>query len=273
MVNGRLQDWVESSDRGFSYGDGVFTSTPVRSGKALLLDRHLARLARDCSRLSIAFPDTAILAEEARQICREHGEAILKIQVTRGPGGRGYGLPDSPRPTRVLGVHACPRYDSRLHEDGISVRICKHRLGWNTALAGVKHMNRLEQILARAEWNDDSAQEGLMLDHAGSVVEGTMSNIFVARKGRLITPLLDRCGVAGVMRGLILEIAASLGIPAEQRCIELPELAEADEIFLTNAVIGLWPVSRIETFMFSVGPLTRRLARSLSEILTREMTD
>lgn len=273
MVNGRFQDWVGSSDRGFQYGDGVFTSTPVRSGRALLLDRHLARLARDCGRLNIPSPSAATLGDEVRQICRQHPDAVLKIQVTRGPGGRGYRLPDPARPTRVLSIHPCPNFDARLNEEGVTVKICKHRLGWNTALAGVKHMNRLEQILARAEWNEESVQEGLMLDQVGNVVEGTMSNVFLARQRRLITPLLDRCGVDGVMRGLILEIASTLGIPAEQRRIGLSDLAEAEEIFLTNAVIGLWPVSRIETFTYAVGALTRHLARSVDEVLAGEVAD
>lgn len=273
MVNGRFQDWVGSSDRGFHYGDGVFTSAAVRSGRALLLDRHLARLARDCDQLSIPFPGTATLTEEAHRLCQARIEGVLKIQVTRGPGGRGYRLPDSPMPTRVLSLHPVPRYDSRLCEDGVSVRICDHRLGWNTALAGVKHMNRLEQILARAEWDDDSPEEGLMLDQDGSVVEGTMSNVFLVRRHRLITPLLDRCGVAGVMRGLLLEIASRLGIPVEQRRVKPSEFDDTDEMFLTNAVIGLWPVRRIETIELAVGPLTRRLVGAVDEILARETPD
>lgn len=261
LVNGRFSDdhasWL---DRGFQYGDGVFTTLPVRGGQAVLLDRHVARLARDCDRLGVRFDCAAEIADEADRLCRMIPDAVLKIQITRGSGGRGYRIPHSSLPTRVLTLHSPSWYDESFRTRGVTVRVCNHRLGWNAALAGVKHMNRLEQILARAEWSDERVQEGLMLDQAGFLIEGTMSNLFFIQNARLRTPLLDQCGVHGIMRALVLEVAAGHGIPVEQGRFPRAELDRADEMFLTNSVIGLWPVSRIENMPIPVGPLTRRLA-------------
>lgn len=270
MINGRFDTCVEPSDRGFQYGDGVFTTMPVRSARAVLLRRHLLRLARDCGRLRIDCPDLEILAGEARRICRDCSQGILRIQITRGPGRRGYRIPESPRPTRVLSVHSSPVDQSGRSENGIVVRICRQRLGWNTALAGVKHMNRLEQILARAEWSDDVHAEGLMLDQDDNVVEGTMSNVFLVRGGRLLTPRLDRCGVEGIMRGLVLELAEQAGIPTEQGSIAVGDLAVADELFVTNSVIGLWPVVQIDQVRLPVGKLSRRLAALVQHVMAGE---
>jgi 4-amino-4-deoxychorismate lyase len=259
LVNGRLDNRVEWCDRGFQYGDGVFTTLPIRSGRPILLGRHVARLERDCGRLGIPFDYSDEVVAEALELCRHQPNGILKIQVTRGPGGRGYRPPEAPRPTRVLSTHNCPDYDPGLWLSGVAVRMCVNRLGCNTALAGIKHMNRLEQILARAEWGADTVHEGLMLDQNGLLIEGTMSNVFLVRGGRLMTPRLDRCGVAGIMRSLIMETARQEGIAIEERAISAAELPTAEEIFLTNSTIGIWPVSRLESACLPVGPLTARL--------------
>lgn len=273
MVNGRYHDFVELTDRGFQYGDGVFTTARVRSGRPVLLRRHLDRLSRDSRRLQIDIPDPAVIAREALEICSDCNHGVLKLQVTRGPGERGYRLPEEPKPTRALTVHPLPPDASRHRETGVRVRFCRHRLGWNMALAGVKHMNRLEQVLARSEWDDDAVAEGLMLDQAGHVVEGTMSNLFLVRQERLVTPLLDCCGVEGLMRGLILEIASKAGIPAESRRVPVAELADADEMFLTNSLIGVWPVIQLGDIPFAVGSLTRHLASLAEEIMAQETSD
>jgi len=125
----------------------------------------------------------------------------------------------------------------------------------NSALAGIKHLNRLDQVIARNEWRCHSIHEGIMLDADGYVVEGTMSNLFLVKNGKLMTALLDRAGVAGIMRSVILEQARLRAIDLEIRRIRLNELITADEIFLTNSVIGVWPVRQFETRRYQVGPL------------------
>jgi len=259
LVNGQIDNRVEWCDRGFQYGDGVFTTLPICSGRAAFLDRHLARLANDCGRLGIPFRCASEVAAEANQLCRHNPNGVLKIQITRGPGGRGYRPPGQPQPTRVLSVHKGSDYDPSLWLQGVTVRMCSNRLGCNSALAGIKHMNRLEQILARAEWHVETVHEGLMLDQEGFLIEGTMSNVFLARGGRLVTPKLDRCGVAGIMRSLVIETARQEGIAVEERPIPPAELVHAEEVFLTNSNIRVWPVSRLESVPLPIGPLTRRL--------------
>jgi 4-amino-4-deoxychorismate lyase len=266
LVNGLVTHFVDYSDRGFQYGDGVFTTTPVRQGRPALLERHMDRLARDADRLAIEFPHREIV-RDLNALLDESSEGILKIQVTRGSGGRGYRMPDIRRTTRVLSVHPPLRLDSQLALRGASTRFCRQRLGCNEALAGVKHMNRLEQILARSEWSDKDIFEGLMLDYEGNLIEGTMTNVFVVKQGVLCTPRLDRCGVEGVMRALVLELAAREGYQACERRMVPEELEAADEIFLTNSVVGVVPVSRVEQETIPVGQITRALQRAVARSL------
>lgn len=266
LVNGVATHFVDCLDRGFQYGDGVFTTTPVRHGRPIVLERHMARLARDAARLAIPFPHREIVRDVSALI-DEYPEGILKIQVTRGSGGRGYRVPDVPDSTRVISVHPPPHVDPQLTLRGGAVRICHQRLGCNRALAGVKHMNRLEQILARSEWSDADVFEGLMLDYDGNLIEGTMTNVFVVDQGVLTTPLLDRCGVDGVMRSLVLESAAREGYAVCERRIVPDEIKACSEIFLTNSVVGIVPVRRIEKDTFPVGQMTRALQRMVVHTL------
>lgn len=263
LVNGLPSSEVQAADRGFQYGDGVFTTVAVRSGAPELWLRHLDRLERDARALAIPPPDRDVLTADARQLLAGTGDAILKILWTRGMGGRGYRPPEHSTPTRVLMRHAWPEYPPPLDPSGAVVRLCRTRLGHNPALAGIKHLNRLEQILASTEWRREEADEGLLLDGQGWLVEGTLSNLFLVRRGVLLTPRLDRCGVSGLMRGLVLEVAHELGVPVEQRRLALAELWDADEAFLTNSVRQLWPIAAIEHRRFDRGPITERIQRQL----------
>lgn len=269
MVNGHFTRHIECSDRGFQYGDGVFTTTPLQGGTAAFLNRHVARLANDAKRIGIPFPRDELLNDLSSLLEFAH-DGILKIQVTRGCGGRGYRSPDPARPTRVLSVHPPVVLDSRHATQGVAVRFCRHHLACNELLAGIKHMNRLEQILARAEWSDPDIFEGLMLDVEGNLIEGTMSNVFVVRGGVLNTPILDRCGVEGVMRNLVLELAVQHGYPVNQGRIRPSELGGADEIFLTNSVIGVYPVRSVEGRSCAVGPLASALRQLIHRARDRE---
>jgi 4-amino-4-deoxychorismate lyase len=271
LVNGAPVSSIEVSDRGFQYGDGVFTTLPVHHGIPLFLPLHFDRLERDCGRLSIPFPGRDVLVPEIHSLCAARPDGVLKIQITRGMGGRGYRPLDQPTPTRVLGIHPPPEHPANLADKGVTVRFCQTRLGINPALAGLKHMNRLEQILARAEWPLGDIREGLMLDAEGHVVEGTMTNLFLVRRGKLVSPKLDLCGVAGVMRGVVMEAAAALGLTVEETRLVPDDLFSADELFLTNSVIGLWPIRRIEDRDFPVGPVTKEISRWLTSRIQRQI--
>ncbi|WKJ91765.1 aminodeoxychorismate lyase [Methylomonas montana] len=264
LLNGEHRHCVDVSDRGFQYGDGLFETIEVLQGKPLFLDRHLKRLAEGCRRLLIPMPDSALLEQEARQLAESAERAVLKLIVTRGSGGRGYRQPEQIIPTRLFSLHPYPDYPLHFQTDGITVRFCRQRLSINPNLAGIKHMNRLEQILARAEWQDETIQEGLMLDSQDHVVEGTMSNLFIAKAGNLYTAPMTQCGVAGIVRGLLMEFARQISLPLFEQAIDQTAVLQADELFVSNAVIGVWPVKRLEAQTFSVGPLTRRLQDMLN---------
>ena len=264
LLNGEHRHCVDVSDRGFQYGDGLFETIEVLQGKPLFLDRHLKRLAEGCRRLLIPMPDSALLEQEARQLAESAKRAVLKLIVTRGSGGRGYRQPDQIIPTRLFSLHPYPDYPLHFQTGGITVRFCRQRLSINPSLAGIKHMNRLEQILARAEWQDETIQEGLMLDSQDHVVEGTMSNLFIVKGGSLYTAPMTECGVAGIVRELLMEFARQISLPLFEQAIDQTAVVQADELFVSNAVIGVWPVKRLEAQTFSVGPLTRRLQDMLN---------
>ncbi len=275
-VNGSQRDHLALADRGLHYGDGVFETMVIHAGKVPLWQRHWRRLLVGCGRLGIVGLDGRRLADEVAASSRGCERGIIKLIVTRGEGGRGYRPPrdsEAGPPTRILLRSLWPTYPDYFWREGITARLCGIRLAANPALAGIKHLNRLEQVMARREWYDPDIAEGLMCDQMGNVVEGTQSNIFVVRAGRLLTPPVEHCGVAGVMRGLILDEATAWGLAAEERLLPLAELARSEEVFVCNAVIGVWPLRRLEQWSFPHGPVTRRVAQATASALLSTDTD
>lgn len=265
LINGQAGDHVSAFDRGLQYGDGLFETIAVRDGAPLLFDHHLRRLAEGCRRLRMPAPDPALLAREAASLCDGATRAVLKLIVTRGPGRRGYRIAtdEPPAPTRIVMLLPAPAMAAEDYRQGIALRLCQTRLGANPALAGLKHLNRLEQVLARAEWDDPEIREGLMMDREGAVIEGTMSNLFIVSAGKLRTPALGDCGVAGILRARVLETAAAHGITATEGRLLPGDVEAADEAFVCNSLIGVVPVCRFERTELAVGPLTRRLMAAL----------
>ncbi|MHA3738870.1 aminodeoxychorismate lyase [Pseudomonas sp. Eth.TT006] len=257
-VDGQPADALSLKDRGLAYGDGLFETIAVHGGQPVLLDRHLARLAEGCARLALA-ADLERVRQELLSYAAAMGEGVLKLILTRGDGLRGY-APDPAAPgRRILQGNPPAAYPAAHGEQGVRLFPCVTRLANQPLLAGLKHLNRLEQVLARAEWRDSEHAEGLMLDQAGRVIEGVFSNLFLVRDGVLITPDLRRCGVAGVMRAEILFQAESLAIPTQISDISLEQLQWADEVFICNSVYGVWPVRAYAALSWPVGPLTRKL--------------
>lgn len=169
LVNGKVSSRIEIADRGLQYGDGLFETIAIRDERAILYSSHLKRLEDGCRRLSIPLIARRILDKEIFKLCRGVSRGVLKVIVTRGSGGRGYQPPSQPQPTRILSVHPWPNYPSLFIEYGITLRVCHTSLGYNPCLAGIKHLNRLEQVLARSEWENPMIPEGLMLDSQGQV--------------------------------------------------------------------------------------------------------
>jgi 4-amino-4-deoxychorismate lyase len=244
-VNGRHRSTLDFRDRGLQYGDGLFETMRVRQQRIRLLDHHLDRLTEGCRRLGIGGQGGAQLRAELERMARRRDDGILKLIVTRGSGPRGYRASGREHPTRVVSLHALSK--AGLHEAvPVRVRLCATPVSVNTRLAGLKTLNRLDSVLARAEWRDVRVWEGLMSDPDGNWVCGTMSNLFVRHGVLVATPLLDKCGVAGVMRRWVLESAASVGLRVEQRRIRCEDLMSAEEIFMSNAVVGIRSVRAIE---------------------------
>ncbi|MDO8843371.1 aminodeoxychorismate lyase [Methylicorpusculum sp.] len=270
LVNGQIKHEIAITDRGFSYGDGLFETIEIDRGIPLFFNRHLKRLSAGCQRLRIPLFETDLLIAEVKQALQGEEHGVLKIIITRGSGGRGYRQPDPVTPTRVISVHPSPEYPSHFQTQGVNLIFCETRLGLNPALAGVKHLNRLEQVMARAEWNSDTIQEGLMQDIQGHVIEGTMSNFFLVKGNRLITSFIDQCGVAGIMRSVVMDCADELDIAVSEQWLDKADLLEADELFICNSLIKIWPVSNLESQVYPVGPMTRAISQRVDIKRSRE---
>ncbi len=259
-INGRNGAAIDCRDRGLQYGDGLFETMRVRRRGVRLLDFHLQRLLAGCARLRIELPHIALLRREIARAAALREEGVLKLIVTRGAGARGYRRPARERATRILMLGSLPAYAGAAEPRPARVRLCATRLGANERLAGLKSLNRLESVLARMEWRDERIFEGLMLDTDGYVVCGTMSNVFFRRGANLVTPPTDRCGVEGVMRRWVLEQAHSIGLRASVRRVRIEDLDDAQELFLSNAVMGLMPVGLITRGDRRVRPPSRQTA-------------
>jgi 4-amino-4-deoxychorismate lyase len=241
-VNGVAGASIDALDRGLQYGDGVFETMRVRRGTVRFLDYHLERLADGCRRLAIPPHNPRRLRSELARVAAGRRDAVLKLIVSRGVGPRGYRPSGRETSTRVISIHPLSPAALDTEDAPARVRMCRMRLGINATLAGLKTLNRLESVLARAEWQDAGIWEGMMRDTDDYIVGGTMSNLFVRRGSILITPLLDRCGIAGVMRRWVLQEAAAMRLRVAERRITWDSLAGAHEAFMTNAVVGIVPV-------------------------------
>lgn len=266
LINGEPGDSIAVSDRGLLYGDGLFETLAVQRGVCEFWDRHIQRLLLGCERLRIPAPAPSLLKTEAARLSAGQSHAVLKIIITRGSGGSGYQPPLSVASTRMLLLSDWRERPAENSRSGVQLRVCHQRLSRNTTLAGIKHLNRLEQVLARSEWNSTEIAEGLMLDEQDQVIEGTFTNLFLVEDGQLITPAVDQCGVAGVLRGLIFELASACGIAYRETTVPRERLMRAQELFITNSLIGIWPVCVVEQQRFLPGAVTRQLQQALLDI-------
>lgn len=261
LINGRVGDVIDVDDHGLQYGDGLFETIAVVNGEPRRLPLHLDRLERGCVRLGIRCPPRELLVSEITSVAGSEERAVLKLILTRGADGRRYKPSENAEPTRIIRLHDWPHRPAHWWETGVAVRWCTTTLAEQPLLAGIKHLNRLEHVLARREWSDPDLTEGLLCDGRGHLICGTASNVFLVHGTTLSTPRIDRCGVAGTVRAAVLSLAPQIGLPATEKELSVPDVATAGEIFLTNALIGVWPISRIGGQQFRVGPVTRRLQK------------
>jgi len=257
LVDGRPGDVFPADDRGLLYGDGVFRTLRVDAGQPRWWDEQVAKLGRDCASLGLVAPEPGVWLTDLQHLALPPCNGILKLLVTRGSGERGYRPPPAARTRRMMVFEAIEF--SPDPPTGLTLRVCVLRLGWQPRLAGVKHLNRLENVLARAEWDAPEIDEGLLLDQSGKVISGVMSNLFIWQRNRLLTPRLDRCGVAGLARDRLMQKALAAGIEVQETELDLRAVYEAEEVMLTNSVRGLRRVARLEAQCWPDSVISQRL--------------
>lgn len=247
LVDGDDAGLVPASDRGLAYGDGLFETVALIDGVARHWDRHLARLSQGAKRLGMEAPEPACWAGDIDRLTLTHGSAraVLKLMLTRGSGGRGYAPPPDARPRRISQLLPWPQWPLSWATEGLRLSLCATRLAQNPVLAGLKHLNRLEQVLAAREVVMHGTDDGFMLSMDGRLIETTRANVFLVFGNQLVTPRLTDCGISGVMRDVLMDHLPNAGLQLQEGDIELEDLARCDEIFLTNALIGVWPVAAI----------------------------
>lgn len=245
-IDGAAGDTVPVDDRGLMYGDGLFETILCREAAPRFLGQHLARLAAGCAALGIEAPDAGLLAAEIRRAAALAADGVIRLVVTRGSSAeRGYGPPAQPRPRRIIARYPLP---PAVAADSGGIRACHSPVhaGLSPQLAGIKHLNRLENVLARARLAGSGCAEAIMSLHTGELVGGTQSNLFVRLDGRLLTPAIELAGVRGVMRGVVLREAARLGLEVVECRLRPADLLGAEEIFFSNVRVGIWPVRQLE---------------------------
>jgi 4-amino-4-deoxychorismate lyase len=262
LVNGEISTLVETSNRGLNYGDGLFETLLVQNGRPHRWQAHMDRLGTGCERLGLPMPPQSILLREVQTVSAGLVDAVVKIIISRGGVVRTYMPQEDENCVRIVSAHRYPKGIAELARKGVRARICDLRLAIQPALGGMKHLNRLEQVLASAELRKTGVAEGILLDRDDNVVCAVSANIFLVMEDQLLTPRLDLCGVRGVVRAHIL---ANFSARCEQRRVTLDMLHEADEVFVCNTVKGIVPVTAIDEHEFDIGLVTREMQTWLME--------
>jgi len=265
LVDGEPRPEISATDRGLAYGDGIFRTLAASAGRPCFWTRHYSKLAHDAAVLKLQLPRADVLEGEVRAVCKDHEACAVKIIVTRGAGPRGYSYTGHERPTRIVSAGPLPPGTIGNRVSGVKVRLCALRLSAQPALAGVKHLNRLENVLARAEWQDPEIAEGILCDAQGHVIAGTMTNLFIGIDGALATPGLERCGVAGVTRERVMEAAGRHGVACAVTTLSWTDVLGADEVFLVNSLAGVWPVRDLDGEPRTPGEMTRTVQQWLGQ--------
>ena len=270
QINGKLTNKINIEDRAIQYGDGVFETIAVKEKLLEFWKEHYQRLNKGCKILKIKCPKELFLRKEINKFIKKTKKKkfVLKIIISRGIGGRGYNPPRNSKPTRILGIYDWPNYPEINFTKGIIMDVCKTRISSQPFLSQIKHLNRLEQIIARSEWQSKTISESIMLDFNDNVIEGTMSNIFGVKKNIFYTPNIKFSGIEGIMRGVILKLLKKNKKKYMIKKIMLKELLKFDEVFVCNSIFGIWPVIKISKKKFSFGEKTKEIINFLSYKMT-----
>ncbi|PHM75168.1 aminodeoxychorismate lyase [Xenorhabdus kozodoii] len=246
-INGNQCDHLPVNDRAVQFGDGCFTTIRVEQGLPALLPLHIKRLQKGVEKLSMPALDWSQLETHMKQIVERCESGVLKVILSRGAGGRGYGFDDTMKPTQILSLSSYPKRYIAQRQEGVSLALSPISMGINPHLAGIKHLNRLEQVLIKRFIEQSGADEALVLDSNGILAECCTANIFWRKGKNVYTPDLRQCGVEGVMRQKIIELLAAKSDYNLSYVMRYPEvLAHADEVLICNSLMPVVPVSRIQ---------------------------
>lgn len=254
-----IDDSWPASSRLVQYGDGLFETIAFVRGKPVLWELHWQRFINGCDALFLPQAEEAIFLERARTLA-DGEDCIIKWVYGAAQGGRGYQRSDVIDTAVHFSKHLRPLYPASYAQQGICCAISDSPVSENTALAGIKHLNRLDSVLASRQRSEQIA-EVMLLDSADNLVEASMSNVFAIKSKQLYTPDLQKAGVAGVMRAYILQLSQQLDIPTHITTISLSELSQMDEVFVCNSVNGIWPVLEI----LQVGSYQTDLGKQLQQ--------
>lgn len=263
LINGQPRDAISVEDRGLLYGDGVFETILYLDGNAILFDEHFSRLKRGCNQLSLAEQNPMMVKAEI-DLVAENQDCVVKVMVTRGERSRGYRFDENDMShSRIVYRSPIPEIPADYYEQGINLGISDYKLPLNAELAGIKHLNRLDQVLACRSW-DPRYAERLVLDQRDQLVEGTMSNIFIEQNGQWFTPALESAGVAGVLREWLVKNLSHQSASVIESSLSLDDIYSADSVFVCNSVIGIWPVREFEDKSFNISDNLRTVMRHVN---------
>ena len=268
LINGSFNSFISPLDRGFAYGDGVFRTIKVVGGLPECWPQHYQKLVADCAAINIVCPSADILMDDlsllfSADVTSENCQAVAKIIITRGEGNRGYTPPAITAPMRVVLKSAMTEYPEARFIEGVNLTVCETRLAAQPKLAGIKSLNRLENVLARMEWHNPEIAEGIMLDTSNNVIECTAANIFARFGDTLMTPSLVQCGIAGVTRQRIIDLAHTLSLHISVATFNLEKLLAADEVIICSSLYGAWQVMKIQEKAMPTGKLAANIRVAL----------
>jgi 4-amino-4-deoxychorismate lyase len=265
-INGQVETKISITDRGLAYGHGVFETVRVSKSAASLLNLHITRLVNGSKTLGISIDEVLVEKYFYDLLRLSHTDGIVKIIITAGSSQRGYAYNKPQGTCYIMQWFAISPIPLSIKNDGAALKKCNYRLPHSDKLAGLKHLNRLDQIIARAEWSDEF-YDGLMLDQDDNIIECTSNNVFILKDEIWATPKIDRCGVAGVMREYLMsELLPSLGWKVKEINLTIHTLLAADEVFICNSINGIIPVVSVENLcVFPRGKETQKINNKLCE--------
>lgn len=260
LINGQWQNNLPANDRAVQFGDGCFTTAAVKNGKLSFSEQHIRRLQLACEKLQLPFTDWALLAEEMQMLAAQQQQAVLKVIISRGSGGRGYSAANCFEPTRILSLSAFPTFYQDWKSTGVTLTLSPVCLGVNPHLAGIKHLNRLEQVIIRTHLEQTNADEALVLDSHGWLTECCAANLFWRKGNTVFTPFVDMAGVNGTMRQHIKAILSGSQWHVQEVRERVETLADADELILCNALMPVVPVKQAQSWHYTSRELYHFLA-------------